>query len=29
MYIEAVIDKDAMVFPMIPAGGTVDDIIMD
>jgi len=27
--IEAVIDKDAMVFPMIPAGGTVDDIIMD
>ncbi len=27
--IEAIIDKDTMVFPMIPAGGTVNDIIID
>jgi len=27
--IEAIIDKDELVLPMIPAGGTVEDIIME
>lgn len=29
VWIECVIDKDLRVLPMIPAGGTVDDIIVD
>ena len=29
VWIECVIDRDEMVYPMIPAGGTVDDTIMN
>ena len=29
VWIECIIDKDLRVLPMIPAGGTIDDIIVD
>ena len=29
VWIECVIDKDEKVLPMIPAGGTIEDMIMD
>jgi len=29
VWIECVIDKDEKVLPMIPAGGSIEDMIMD